>query len=103
MSAPKGAAPVDVLAVLAFDGGHAHRYRAALVAGDGRPAYTPEQIGAFNRHSDEALAAVVDLAKTAQLMADLMPDAELETDAVQGRIVADLRAALAPFQAGGAK
>lgn len=39
--------------------------------------------------------AVSELVEAARLMADLMPDAELETDPVQGEIVARLRAALA--------
>jgi hypothetical protein len=42
-----------------------------------------------------------ELIEAARLMADLMPDAELETDPVQGEIVARLRAALA--RCGGAK
>ena len=45
----------------------------------------------------DALTQVIELATAAELMADLMPDAELETDSVQGEIVARLRAALAPF------
>lgn len=42
----------------------------------------------------ESRAAVAELIAAADLMGDLMPDAELETDAVQGAIVARLRRAV---------